>query len=105
MHSVAYFCMLEQATIKRINEFVYAKPRTIQEIALLLNVNWRTADSYVQKISEEQGTLSVRTFREGTRGALKVVFWSNLRSEEHTSELQSQFHLVCRLLLEKKKQY
>src|SRR5689334_6013993 len=26
------------------------------------------------------------------------------RSEEHTSELQSQFHLVCRLLLEKKNQ-
>src|SRR6266481_10116864 len=26
------------------------------------------------------------------------------RSEEHTSELQSQFHLVCRLLLDKKKQ-
>src|SRR5438309_5200316 len=25
------------------------------------------------------------------------------RAEEHTSELQSQFHLVCRLLLEKKK--
>src|SRR5689334_23673197 len=28
---------------------------------------------------------------------------SESRSEEHTSELQSQFHLVCRLLLEKKK--
>src|SRR6266481_3106385 len=28
---------------------------------------------------------------------------SHLRSEEHTSELQSQFHIVCRLLLEKKK--
>src|SRR5689334_24670227 len=28
---------------------------------------------------------------------------STVRSEEHTSELQSQFHLVCRLLLEKKK--
>src|SRR2546427_6085438 len=28
-----------------------------------------------------------------------------LRSEEHTSELQSQSNLVCRLLLEKKKQY
>src|SRR5689334_25213224 len=27
------------------------------------------------------------------------------RSEEHTSELQSQFHLVCRLLLEKKKSH
>src|SRR5256886_5790380 len=29
---------------------------------------------------------------------------SELRSEEHTSELQSQSNLVCRLLLEKKKQ-
>src|SRR2546427_9560123 len=28
-----------------------------------------------------------------------------LRSEEHTSELQSQSNLVCRLLLEKKKNY
>src|SRR2546429_3733012 len=28
----------------------------------------------------------------------------NGRSEEHTSELQSRLHLVCRLLLEKKKQ-
>src|SRR5689334_24161932 len=31
-----------------------------------------------------------------------LMFWLR-RSEEHTSELQSQFHLVCRLLLEKKK--
>src|SRR6266487_6786026 len=31
--------------------------------------------------------------------------WSAGRSEEHTSELQSPVHLVCRLLLEKKKKY
>src|SRR2546422_3538802 len=30
-------------------------------------------------------------------------FSGNIRSEEHTSELQSRLHLVCRLLLEKKK--
>src|SRR5438067_10059484 len=30
---------------------------------------------------------------------------SGLRSEEHTSELQSRFDLVCRLLLEKKNKY
>src|SRR2546429_6746860 len=30
---------------------------------------------------------------------------SRERSEEHTSELQSRLHLVCRLLLEKKKNY
>src|SRR2546430_13535455 len=34
------------------------------------------------------------------RSAMSV---SGLRSEEHTSELQSQSNLVCRLLLEKKK--
>src|SRR5690625_6119369 len=30
---------------------------------------------------------------------------ARVRSEEHTSELQSRGHLVCRLLLEKKKTY
>src|SRR3989442_2482579 len=35
---------------------------------------------------------------------LRSVQWGQLeRSEEHTSELQSRPHLVCRLLLEKKK--
>src|SRR5699024_11239718 len=32
-----------------------------------------------------------------------IIFHNNYRSEEHTSELQSRFDLVCRLLLEKKK--
>src|SRR5438132_9926489 len=34
---------------------------------------------------------------------LRARFKSNVRSEEHTSELQSHSDLVCRLLLEKKK--
>src|SRR5258708_17269666 len=40
-----------------------------------------------------------------TRGALDgtTTVAGTLRSEEHTSELQSPDHLVCRLLLEKKK--
>src|SRR5689334_23820067 len=42
-------------------------------------------------------SLAVLTFAPVTNGARAA------RSEEHTSELQSQFHLVCRLLLEKKK--
>ena len=36
---------------------------------------------------------------------IKVNAWNNLRSEEHTSELQSHSDLVCRLLLEKKNMY
>src|SRR2546427_4525374 len=35
--------------------------------------------------------------------ALREVLPGDVRSEEHTSELQSQSNLVCRLLLEKKK--
>src|SRR5205809_4029529 len=37
-------------------------------------------------------------------GGIGYADFDNLRSEEHTSELQSRLHLVCRLLLEKKKQ-
>src|SRR2546422_5391397 len=35
--------------------------------------------------------------------AVRVLQLLAIRSEEHTSELQSRLHLVCRLLLEKKK--
>src|SRR2546422_4917833 len=42
--------------------------------------------------------------REHQIGARLTRIHANLhRSEEHTSELQSRLHLVCRLLLEKKK--
>src|SRR2546422_8223224 len=35
-------------------------------------------------------------------GRVRLIPLDELRSEEHTSELQSRLHLVCRLLLEKK---
>src|SRR2546422_6704126 len=40
--------------------------------------------------------------RSAHRPRARAVHWF-ARSEEHTSELQSRLHLVCRLLLEKKK--
>src|SRR2546422_8001058 len=43
-------------------------------------------------------------YKEPVAALLAVVaFRFAVRSEEHTSELQSRLHLVCRLLLEKKK--
>src|SRR5258708_31461209 len=39
------------------------------------------------------------------KGPFRRWFAHAVRSEEHTSELQSPDHLVCRLLLEKKKQH
>src|SRR5699024_11384794 len=47
--------------------------------------------------------LEARPMREYLIYKLRAIM-STTRSEEHTSELQSRFDLVCRLLLEKKKQ-
>src|SRR2546429_5131967 len=44
-----------------------------------------------------------RHFGLVTSVGLELLFRDPQRSEEHTSELQSRLHLVCRLLLEKKK--
>jgi len=69
---------IEKETVEKINNFVKEKPRTIQEVALLINRSWRTADRYVKEIEEKEGTMGVRTFRKGTRGALKIVYWKSL---------------------------
>src|SRR2546422_6255074 len=51
---------------------------------------------------EPQWAVVGDTFPVGCAHSDTIVF-PELRSEEHTSELQSRLHLVCRLLLEKKK--
>src|SRR3989442_6687725 len=55
----------------------------------------------------EEHTVTATDWSSGTQGAghYAEVNGLNLRSEEHTSELQSRPHLVCRLLLEKKNQF
>src|SRR2546422_2751072 len=55
----------------------------------------------------DAGDPAEQAARYDAEGADEIVFLdiaaSHERSEEHTSELQSRLHLVCRLLLEKKK--
>src|SRR2546429_6597462 len=46
---------------------------------------------------------AVRALRDRARVVGVLDPEADARSEEHTSELQSRLHLVCRLLLEKKK--
>jgi len=81
--------VLTKDITKKINEFVYTKPRNIHEIAKHIKVNWRTANRYIEKISKEEGIISTRIFREGTPGALKIVFWSNIE-KLHASEIQER---------------
>src|SRR2546429_1380257 len=56
-------------------------------------------------ILARRGAVGQGPGRAGGRCRARGIFrrWRVFRSEEHTSELQSRLHLVCRLLLEKKK--
>jgi len=76
--------MLDSTITKKIEDFVYAKPRSIQEIAEHLEISWRTADRYVEEIQEEFGTICMRVFRGGTRGALKIVYWASVEKVSHS---------------------
>src|SRR5699024_12817354 len=55
----------------------------------------------LHKASNKQHTMQITTKTATALTACKAVPFSLLRSEEHTSELQSRFDLVCRLLLVK----
>lgn len=89
--------MLDLNKIKEIEDYVSKQPRSINDIALLLKKNWRTADRYVEYIRDNFGTISTKTFRGGTRGALKIVYWSAINErkgsvfQEHLVE-QIEFH-------------
>src|SRR2546429_2949566 len=59
------------------------------------------------RVPAESVAAPSRTGAARARRCHRRKAWSGpyRRSEEHTSELQSRLHLVCRLLLEKKKKY
>src|SRR5438552_10197378 len=69
---------------------IYSATRTLGDLLF--------ADQAKTPVSEKDWVGLVQTIAAGDQRALHA-----LRSEEHTSELQSPDHLVCRLLLEKKK--
>src|SRR5690554_7598159 len=96
MFSVVYLSYknADQEALKG-NEFDF---EPIKEVAYLFIGIFLTMIPALQLIAYEAGVLSDK-LNAG------VFFWATgslSRSEEHTSELQSRPHLVCRLLLEKK---
>src|SRR2546422_3185948 len=58
---------------------------------------FRSSPSILKDLQKQRNLFDIR---QGSRRAQRKDYG---RSEEHTSELQSRLHLVCRLLLEKKK--
>src|SRR5437879_11048501 len=81
------------------------------------SVDRNTADKFSQlfRVDSKIADLKRKAFGRGELSALPIrlpvapllrrreAFDHRVRSEEHTSELQSPMYLVCRLLLEKKK--
>lgn len=94
--------MVVQKEIKdSILKLIQQKPRTIQEIAETIGKNWRTADRYVEIIAQETGFIAVRIFREGSRGALKVVYWNALEGMKGSAY---QERLLQKILQGKRKE-
>lgn len=93
--------MLNSKIVEKIESFVEIKPRSVQEIAQELNKNWRTVDRYISQIKEEFGTIETRIFREGTRGALKIVYFAN---PEKISSTVFQERLEKEILLRRTKE-
>src|SRR2546422_1906691 len=78
----------------------------------LAHARWGFVPYWWKEAKPPRGSFNEVRERRGERHVARGVFARALpaagarlvRSEEHTSELQSRLHLVCRLLLEKKKQ-
>src|SRR5438309_7799282 len=77
----------------------------VQTCALPISISYLKIDAAVEREQVERvGRFKAsRDAAKVERRLKQVAEACRERSEEHTSELQSQFHLVCRLLLEKKK--
>src|SRR2546427_9532942 len=91
-----------QAT--QLGAFDYiAKPINDDHLLVLIRraLEYRSLDREIRKLRTTPPPQPLSGF-VGHSSAMQEVY-KLIRSEEHTSELQSQSNLVCRLLLEKKK--
>src|SRR5690625_4985250 len=95
----------EEIIGKLQEEFEYANPMQVPGLTKVV-VNMGVGDA-ARDSKLIEGAINDLTLITGQKPvvtrARKSVAQFKLRSEEHTSELQSRGHLVCRLLLEKKK--
>src|SRR5205823_12712552 len=108
-HVLSFLFMLRRPPISTL--FPYTTLFRSIIIAVTLSL---AAHGSLDWLSLAQGVLGtglflIASFTVGRRIVVKTIRWTNdhirgERSEEHTSELQSLAYLVCRLLLEKKKQ-
>src|SRR5690554_7581424 len=83
---------------KQIHELINQRAQCAQDVAVVKHKYAKPGEHVVFYRPEREAQV-LRNVMERNKGPLS----DKARSEEHTSELQSRPHLVCRLLLEKKK--
>jgi predicted transcriptional regulator len=72
--------VLDEKTRDKIIAFVKKEPRTVQEVAQHIGKTWVTTESYIQQIESKTAVVRLKTFRKGTQGALKLVYYNYAES-------------------------
>src|SRR2546429_6325906 len=84
-----------------------ASRRPCLSVKCLMSCDWLVPASLQMAavVAASKPRSAMRSLADSRRRSLLEEITEVFRSEEHTSELQSRLHLVCRLLLEKKKKH
>src|SRR5260370_32447147 len=95
-------------TVERFSRYFHRSPdqlgpEHIREYQAALFKKWKLAPNTVNQRLAALRFFYILTLKKAWSVAETPYPKKTLRSEEHTSELQSHLNLVCRLLLEKKK--
>src|SRR5690625_6336589 len=95
----------DERTIKNLLNMIYSKQSLIKKVfdcsENIVEKELIDEISTLESLSEILTTINKKNCKGIDFNDEKITF-NFIRSEEHTSELQSRGHLVCRLLLEKK---
>ena len=93
--------VLTPADAEKILAKVKKEPCLVQDLAQHLHKSWVTTERYVTKLAQEKGLVKVKTFREGTKGAIKVVYWNYPESAQQ-DEIKARAFERITLLSDKK---
>src|SRR5207253_11410869 len=99
LHSYLYILNLHSFPTRRSSDLSWGYMRLALARPFSSNCLTRCATRFRPSLPNFAPVITLRQIW----GATARIWWRNERSKEHTSELQSRGHLVCRLLLEKKK--
>src|SRR5439155_26284018 len=100
-HVDIYFFFYSYAAHQHLHSFPTRRSSDLRRILYSMHENGHTPDKKYVKSARVVGDVMGKYHPHGDQAIYDAL--DGIRSEEHTSELQSRGHLVCRLLLEKKK--